>query len=70
MATTDQELYDSARAALNNILDGNVAEFYEGSERARLLEIDRLEKIIEKYEAKLNAASHQILRPIRRGRFA
>ncbi len=65
---TDQELLDSARTALKNILDGNVAEYYEGNDRARLLEIDRLERLIDKYEGKVNASTHQILRPIRGGR--
>jgi hypothetical protein len=65
MAVTDQEILDNAKNSLNDILLGKVEEFREGSESARTLRIDALEKLISKYEAKIGAASGTIFHPIR-----
>lgn len=66
MSTTDQQILDAARDRLLDIINGRVAEFREGMESARLLEIDRLESIITKYEARVSATDGgPIFRPIR-----
>lgn len=65
MSVTDQQLLDAAKTRLLAILNGGVAEFAEGNERARLLEIDRLEKLIANYEQRVADANTPIFRPVR-----
>lgn len=65
MSVTDQQLLDAAKTRLLAILNGGVAEFAEGSERARMLEIDRLQKLIADYEQRVAEASTPIFRPVR-----
>lgn len=66
MSATDQQLLDAARDRLLDIIGGRVAEFSEGNESAKLLEISSLETIITKYEARVAATDGgPICRPIR-----
>lgn len=65
MAATDQQILDAARDRLLAVITGGVAEFKEAGEEARLLEIDRLEQVIEKYEARVAGASVPVFRPVR-----
>jgi hypothetical protein len=65
MAVTDQELLDAARQRLLKILDAGVSEFGEGGERARMLEIDKLEKLIANYEERLANAGGARFLPVR-----
>lgn len=65
MSTTDQQILDAAKTRLLAILNGGVAEFAEGNESAKLLEIDRLQKLIDGYEARVAQASTATFRPIR-----
>lgn len=67
MTATDQQILNAAKDRLLDIINGRVAEFYEGNDRARMLEIEKLETIISKYEAKVAATSNTspIFRPIR-----
>lgn len=67
MTATDQQILNAAKDRLLDIINGRVAEFYEGNDRARMLEIEKLETIISKYEAKVSATANTapIFRPIR-----
>lgn len=65
MSATDQEILDEARDALKAILSGRAEEFREGSESARTLRISELRATIREYEAKINAASRSVFKPIR-----
>lgn len=64
---SDAQILEASRTRLLEIIQGGVSEFWEGGERARLLEIDRLEKLIEKYEARVANAEAPLLRPLRTG---
>ena len=64
MTVTDQDILDNARTSLNDILLGKVEEFREGSSSARTLRIRELEQLIQRYEAKIAAASGNVFRPI------
>jgi len=66
MAATDQQIADNAREALNRILQTDSAEWSEGERRQRMLEVDRLEAIISKFEAKAARSGRRIFAPIRR----
>lgn len=69
MSASDQQILDAARDQLLAVLTAGVAEFGEGGERARMIEVDRLENLIEKYENKIaRSSSGSILRPIVTGR--
>jgi hypothetical protein len=55
MSASDQTIADNARDALNRILQTDTTEWSEGERRQSMLEIDRLEDIITKFEAKAPA---------------
>jgi hypothetical protein len=65
MAASDQQILDAARDRLLAILTGGVAEFREGNDEARMLEIDRLESLIEKYEGRVATVDVPVFRPVR-----
>lgn len=65
MSATDQEILDAARDSLKDILTGKTEEFRHSSHSARLLQIKELRGTIREYEAKVNAASGNVLKPIR-----
>lgn len=69
MSTTDQQRLANWKAKLDELIEGGVESFREGGEDAYLIKIDKLQSLIRELEDKINASSHQILRPIRRGRF-
>lgn len=56
MSVTNAAILDAARQRLHDILVGGVAEYAEGNERARLLEITQLQNTIDSYEQKVAAA--------------
>jgi hypothetical protein len=66
VAATDQQIADNAREALNRILQTDSSEWSEGERSQRMLEIDRLEAIISKFEAKSARSGRRIFVPIRR----
>jgi hypothetical protein len=66
MAASDQQIADNARDALNRILEADTSEWSEGERRQSMLEIDRLEDIITKFEAKASrSAGRRIFSPIK-----
>lgn len=50
---SDAEIYEAARTRLLELLQAGVQEFSEGEERARMLEIDKLQRIIDRYDSGL-----------------
>lgn len=67
MAASDQQIADNARDALNRILQTDSSQWSEGEREQQMLEIDRLEAIISKFEAKAARASGRpLFSPIRR----
>lgn len=65
MAASDQAIADAARDSLARILATDSAAWSEGERRQQMTEIDRLEAIITKFEAKAaRAGGRQILFPI------
>jgi hypothetical protein len=65
MAASDQTIADAARDSLLSILEGKSAEWAEASERARMLEIDRLQGVIDYFEKRANASGSPIFKPIK-----
>lgn len=65
MAATDQQILDSAKDSLYRILSADTAEWFEGGHRQRLLEIDRLQRVIDVYEKRVSAGSRRAFMPIR-----
>ncbi len=66
MAASDQAIADAARDSLKRILDTDSAAWSEGERRQQMIEIDRLESIISKFEAKANRSGRRIFSPITR----
>lgn len=67
MAASDTEIANNARDALNRILQTDSSNWSEGERRQQALEIDRLESIITKFEAKAaRSAGRRIFTPITR----
>lgn len=66
MAATDQQIADEARDSLLRILQTDTSNWSEGERRQQQLEIDRLENIITKFEAKANRSGRRIFNPVRR----
>lgn len=67
MAATDQQIVDAARDSLLRILETDSADWTEGERQQRQLEIDRLESIITKFDAKAsNAAGRRPFMGIKR----
>ena len=67
VAATNQQIADKARDSLARILDTDTTAWSEGERRQQQLEIDRLEAIITKFEAKATrAAGRRIFQPIKR----
>jgi hypothetical protein len=65
MSASNQTIADNARDALNRILQTDTTEWSEGERRQSMLEIDRLEDIITKFEAKAaRSAGRRIFSPI------
>jgi len=65
MPATDQQIADKARDSLARILDTDSTAWSEGERRQQQLEIDRLENIITKFEAKAARSSgRKIFSPI------
>jgi len=65
MAATNQQIVDAARDSLLRILATDSAEWSEGERRQRQLEIDRLEGIISKFDAKTaRSGGRQIIFPV------
>jgi hypothetical protein len=64
VAATDQQLLDAARDSLLRILGADVSEVSQQSKRARMLEIDRLQSLIETYERRLANESRPVFRPV------
>lgn len=65
MAATDQELLDAARDKLLEVITGGVEAFGEGGESARILQIEKLESLIQRLEARINATNGNVFKPIR-----
>ena len=67
MAVTDQELANAARDSLARILTTDTSSWSEGDRRQQQLEIDKLDAIISRYEAKASRSQgRSIFVPIRR----
>jgi len=67
MAATDQQIVDAARDSLLRILETDTTEWSEGERRQQQLEIDRLEAVITKFEAKAGrSAGRRIFSPMTR----
>lgn len=67
MAATDQQIADEARDSLLRILQSDTANWSDADKRQQQLEIDRLENIITKFEAKAQrAGGRRIFQPVRR----
>lgn len=68
MSVTDQQMLDKAKDSLARILDTDTRSWTKGDKQQHALEIDRLERLIEKYERRVTAANgnRQIFSPIRR----
>lgn len=65
MAATDQQIVDAARDSLLAIIEGRSEEFREASESARTLAIDKLQATIDRFEARIRAASGSTFKQIR-----
>lgn len=61
---TDADILAASKTRLLAIINGGVAEFEEGGESARLLEIDKLEKLIAAYESRVAAATLPVFYPV------
>lgn len=66
MAATDQQIANEARDSLLRILATDTANWSEGERRQQQLEIDRLEGIITKFEAKASRSGRRIFNPVRK----
>lgn len=66
MAATDQQIANAARDSLKRILDTDMSSMSEDRRQLQQLEIDRLEGIISKFEAKANRSSRRICHPVTR----
>lgn len=68
MAATDQQILDEARDSLLRILQSDTSSWGEAQRNARQLEIDKLERLIDRYETKVSASGggRRICQPIRR----
>lgn len=65
--TTDQQILDEAKASLLRILQSDSASWSESERQQNLLEINRLQDLIDRYESKVASASgRRIMQPIRR----
>ena len=67
MAATDQQILDEAKDSLLRILQTDTTEWGESQRRQHQLEIDKLERLIDRYETKVaGSAGRRIIRPITR----
>jgi len=61
---SDAEILEAARTRLLELLQSGVQEFSEGAERARMLELASLQKIIDKYEGRVSAPGFMPIKPV------
>lgn len=67
MAATDQQIADAARDSLARILATDSSAWSEGERRQQMLEVDRLETVISKFEAKAaRSGGRRIFQPVKR----
>jgi hypothetical protein len=67
MAASNQSIADAARDSLARILATDSAMWSEGERRQQMIEVDRLESIITKFEAKAaRSGGRRVFSPIAR----
>jgi hypothetical protein len=70
MAATDQQILDEARDSLLRILQSDTSSWSEMQRTQQQLQIDKLERLIDRYETKVSAAGgRRIFHPVRRVNF-
>jgi hypothetical protein len=67
MAATDQQILNEAKDSLLRILQTDTSSWSESQRNQQQLEIDKLERLIDRYETKTAAAGgRSVFQPIRR----
>lgn len=61
---SDAEILEAARTRLLELLQAGVEQFTEGGESARMLQIEALQKIIDKYQARIGAPGFVPIKPV------
>lgn len=64
MSATNQQIADAARDSLARILATDASMWSEGERRQQMIEVDRLESIITKFEAKAGREDRRIFFPV------
>lgn len=67
MSVTPAAMLSAAEDSLKRILDTDTSQWSEGQLSQRQLEIDKLERVIDRYERKVAAAAgRRIFSPVKR----